>query len=394
MKLLAFGQVLLLAASAAAADMPVQARVNDVHAIVWGNYIQRQNGLLLTRLDLAGRPFYPAGVRESPSIEDCALYGSMYLDAMLARHAATGKPGAAVRARTLLGGLLRTATVTGSPGLLARGVHPDGVWRYFHSPLATPEEKSRIRSAVSAFLERLERDAWTVRNERGAPTRFGDVGALYPTRAERLLAFLLAAADITGDSRWLQAYQREKVSRLGLCRSYTAKMGEPWVQVQNAMALRILLDLARDPADRAVFAQGARTCADACRPFLRGYRKIQRPDGRFMNRREMAAAGVWSERALTDALRNPFDAAAVILLLDRSEYYAEAVDAYREILLGVDFAELRYVGFVFPAEYNYWLAVGRKQLPYDPAADGESRDESYRILRQDVYANPGAVSLR
>lgn len=413
MKLVAGCQVaLLVAAMAAGQETAVQSRVNDVHSLIWNNYIQLENGLLLTRLDMRGRPYYQPGLRESPSLEDTSLYGGMYLDAMVARYTVTGGAGAAMRARTLLRGLLRNATVSPSRGLLARGTHPDGstywgepsadqytgvvfgLWRYYRSTLATQEEKAEIRAVFTAFLERLEKDNWTVRNEEGKPTRFGDLGALVPTRAERLLAILLAAADVTGNQHWREVYEREKKSRLPLCKAYTAKKGEPWVQVQNAMALRMLLDLATHAGDRDVFTEGARTVAEACVPFLENYRKIMRPDGRFMIRREMARAGEWGERPLTASVRNPFDSVAVILILERREHYERALNTYVEMVRGLDFTELRYAGFIFPGEYNYWLAVMRKQLTYNPALDGETREETYRILLQDVYEGPGTVSPR
>jgi hypothetical protein len=65
---------------------------------------------------------------------------------------------------------------------------------------------------------------------------------------------------------------------------------------------------------------------------------------------------------------------------------------------GLDFAEQRYVENIFPAEYNYWLAVRRGLLQYDPALDVEARpdneywkSEAYRIMHEDVYGQPGGV---
>jgi len=399
---------------AAGDDTLVQARTQEVHGLIWQNYIQPETQLLLTRLDMGGRPFYVAGVVQSPSIEDASLYGGMYLDALLQRYAVTRKPGAGEDARTIYRGLIRNCTIIPSDGLLARGVHPDGktywgepsadqytgvvfgLWRYYRSSLATPAEKAEIANVIRKMLIRLERDHWTVLDEHGKPTRFGDIGALVSTRAERLLALLLAAHDVTREERFLRLYAQEKQQRLALCGNYTARMGEPWVQIQNAMALRILLDLATDRADLEVYERGARTVAEVCARSLSGYRRIVTPEGKFMTRTQMKAEGLWSEKALTVVLRNPWDAIFSILLLNDQRYFAESMEACRAMILGVNFSELRYAGYIFQAENCYWLAVQRRLLRHESARDLETRAETYRLLLDDVYGGESSrtISLR
>ncbi|MEN6535269.1 MAG: hypothetical protein ABFD60_08230 [Bryobacteraceae bacterium] len=415
------GRLLLLGIMAACLRMPaadddsaVQTRINEVHGLIWCNYIQQETWSLLTRLDMAGKPFFVRGVRESPSIEDASLYGSIYLDALVQRYEVNRKPGAASEARSIFRGLIRNCTIIPSEGLLARGIHPDGkvywgdpstdqytgvvfgLWRYYRSSLATAAEKKEIADVIRKMVVRLERDRWTILDEQGKPTRFGDIGALTPTRAERLLALLLAGYDITRDNRLLQLYAQEKKSRLPLCGNYTRRMGEPWVQLQNAMALRILLDLATDKADLAVFGRGARTVAEVCAQHLAAYRQIVGPDGKFLTRAGMIRAGFWNEKSLTTVLRNPWDAIFSILLLEDRRFFDDALSACREMILGVPFPELRYVGNLFQAENNYWLAVRHSLLKYNASLDGETRDEAYRVLRHDVYSDDsrGAISLR
>jgi hypothetical protein len=90
------------------------------------------------------------------------------------------------------------------------------------------------------------------------------------------------------------------------------------------------------------------------------------------------------------------DSIAVIFLLGPEQHYQRASAAYQAMILGVDFSQLRNVGFIFPGEFDYWLAVRRGLLKYDASLDGETRDEAYRMLRQDVYSHEshGAESLR
>jgi len=403
-RLLAMGIVAVcLPVLGASDDSAIQARINEVHSLIWSNYIQRETHSLLTRLDMAGKAFYVEGIRESPSIEDASLYGGIYLDALVQRYEVNRKLGAAKEARAILRGLIKNCTIIPSEGLLARGIHPDGVvywgepstdqytgvvfglWRYYRSSLATAAEKSQIADVIRKMIVRLERDHWTILDEQGKPTRFGDIGALIPTRAERLLALLLAGYEVTGDKRFLQLYMQEKKQRLPLCGNYTRKMGEPWVQLQNALALRMLLDVATDKSDLEVFSRGARTVADVCAEHLMAHRQAVGPDGRFLSRAGMIRAGLWNEKSLTTVLRNPWDAILSILLLGDGRYFAKALSTFREMVAGIHFSELRYVGYAFQAENNYWLAVRRNLLNYDATLDVESRGEAYRLIQQDVY---------
>jgi len=411
-------------------DAAIQRRVNEIHGLIWRNYIQPENNQLLTRLDLAGKPLYIAGLPVSPSLEDSTLYGGTYLDALAQHYEVTKKPGVAARVRAIYQGLIKNATVSPSKGILARGTHPDGVtywgnasgdqytgfffglWRYSRSSLVMAEEKAEISTVITNLLGRLQKDGWTVMDERGVPVRFGALGALTPTPSLRLLAMLLVGWDVTGDERWMRQFDQEKKMRLDAVRDVSSEKGAPWVQMMNAMALRALLDLDKDNGDQLVFRHAARKVAEACLASIDGYKKLLGPAGRLLNREELyAAAGLreslvtpgckdWqcvpAEFILTSALRNPFNAIGVIFLLGQQDFYGAAMNAYREMILGIDYTQLRYVGFVFPGEYNYWLAVRRGLVKYDPSFDVETREEAYRMLREDVYSagSQGKISLR
>ena len=90
---------------------------------------------------------------------------------------------------------------------------------------------------------------------------FGALDALRPSRAERLLAIVLAGADVTGDPHWRAVYERLRPPRLAHCRG---KGGEPWVLVQNQLALFLLRHLEEDPKVRSVYEAGSHEVARAC----------------------------------------------------------------------------------------------------------------------------------
>jgi hypothetical protein len=309
---------------------------------------------------------------------------------------------------------MKNATVSPSKGLLARGTQPDGVtywgepsvdqytgaifglWRYFRSSVATAEEKKQIAAVIGEMLSRFEKDRWTIVNENGQATRFGDIGSLQPTRAERLLGVLLVGYDVSSDRHWLAAYESLKKDRLRLAANFDQKAGAPWIQIQNAMAMRMLLDLAKNPGDLAVFREGARTLAATCAPAIASYQKFRKPDGSFLRRTELQAAGLWDERSIRQVIQGSWDAITSVLLMEQADHYPAAVSALRDMLTGIDFAEHRYVENIFPGEYNYWLAARRALVKYDATADLESRpqneywkSEAYRLMQDDVYGNRG-----
>jgi hypothetical protein len=162
------------------------------------------------------------------------------------------------------------------------------------------------------------------------------------------------------------------------------------------MALRILLDLAHDPTDLDIYRRGAHSAIQSGLPQISGYKKLVLGSGRRMTRAEMIAAKLWGEGPLTQAIRNPFDEITTILLLAEPEFYEPAMQAYREMMQSIDFTQLRTIWMTYPGEYNYWLAVRRNLISYDPSLDLETQGEAYRMLREDVYSEAanGAISLR
>jgi hypothetical protein len=343
----------------------------------------------------------------------------MYLDALVKRYEVSHKPGAGEEARHFYGGVILNATVSPSSGLLARGTHPDrstywanpsvdqytgiifGLWRYYHSSLATASEQSEIQRVVLAMLRRFEREEWMLLDENGDTTSVWDLGYLDPTRAERLLSFLLVGYDLTGDAHRLRLYEQKKKKRLALCANYgirdaAGRSYPAWVQLQNAMALRMLLDLASDPHDLEIYRRGARSAIESGLPQIAGYKQLVLDSGRPMTRGEMIAAKLWGEGPLTRAIRNPFDEITTILLLGVADYYEPAMQAYRAMVRSIDFTQLRTIWMTYPGEDNYWLAARRKLVHYDPGIDLETQGEAYRMLRQDLFSEGanGAISLR
>jgi len=161
-------------------------------------------------------------------IQDPGLLNGMLLFALCDAYEATGDELFADHARRIFNGLKSIATVSPVPGFVPRGPHPDGksyyrdssldqhslfvcgLWRYFHCPLATEEDRDFIRAELHEFAERMERNEWTLLVEDNS--RVAHVGwcwlSMTPLNAEIMLSMLGAVKDVTENEHWVAEYAR------------------------------------------------------------------------------------------------------------------------------------------------------------------------------------------
>jgi hypothetical protein len=356
---------------------------------LWKYYVQPETGTIVQRLDVSGKPVFVIGEPVSPSIEDSAFNTSHHLATLALRYELTGKAGAAKQAHALFQGLMRICTVNPVHGLIVRGLHPDGMhyygnasvdqytgvffalWRYYHSKVATAEERMQIERVVADILERLERNQWMIMDENGDTTNVWDLGYVDATRSERLLSFLLIGYDITGDGHWRRLYDRKKQTRLESCGNFdvidhAGNRYPAWVQEQTSMSLRALLDLAKEPADLEVFREGARTSAESA-----------------------VSVGLLGPRKSVDGA-----AVHVAVLLSQEKHYDLVLRAFRERMTRPATHTRGRQPPVLDV-WLYYLAASQNLIRYDPLYDLETPGEAYRLWREDSAENSnGTISLR
>ena len=211
-------------------------------------------------------------------MEDCVLNGGSMLEAIIARYEMTKDENLRGLASDLFDGLYTCATVSKDKGFLARGVTPvDGKahyinssrdqythWLYmgvlfYRSPLATEEQKQKIREVLAAFAEKAERDVtpendFALLREDGTPGIFCE---LYGDRmgsheSNRYPMFYMAAYMVTGNAHWLELYQA--------CRDWALELAERLTEesmnknpycygfLQMQYSLRLLYDGEEDAA--------------------------------------------------------------------------------------------------------------------------------------------------
>jgi len=355
------------AASQEPSDSAVWAKVAEAHTVMWRDYIDPHTFQIYTYLDpqtLRPRlPSYADVAACKPStggwdtaLENCALDGGSYLGGLLDRFAVTSKPEHAEEARKIYQGLKLIADAADRKGCIPRGVMPDGkthypessvdqytkyvygLSRYFRSPVVTEAEKAEIRTIFEAVLKRLEADRFVILSDTGAPIRFGDLDALRPSRAERLLAIVLAGADVTADSHWREVYLQLREPRLKHCRG---RGGEPWVLVQNQLAFYVLRHLETDPDIRKVYEAGSLEAAEACAPHLR------------------LCAVSTGERDFVATAMNRLESALTLALTENREFIVPHLGAIKRVLVTYDYTRsIRgrhlFVNGVRPVECIAW----------------------------------------
>lgn len=280
------GQV--LAASA-------EANIEAAHAEIWRRFIDPYD-ILVDYADEEGR--YPRPTPEEcregkpnalgwwTPVENGSMFNGLYLDGVCARWQHTRADADRTKARRLVKGLLRLASL-GQPGFIARGVASDGrtpypmgsndqtmpwiygLWRYLRSGLATEAERVEIVAKIVELASVLESTGWRMPCLDGAPTPFRGTFADFTWEsAPRLLFLLKATHDLTGDTRWDKRYQHLALesggdparSRLEICERgmvyHRPTWRESWTGAPGVCGLRALWELETDPTRREIYARG------------------------------------------------------------------------------------------------------------------------------------------
>lgn len=362
----------LVWAGEGASDAEVWAKVTQCHDLMWKHYVDPGTRQVYTYLDPQTlRPRLPSPedvAAKKPNaggwgtaIENCSLDGGVYLGALVDRYAVTGKAEDAEEARRIAHGLLLIAKSARRAGCIPRGVLPDGkthypessvdqytmyvygLWRYYRSPIPGDEHKRGIRDTLGAMLKRLEEDKYVILTDEGGKTTFGDLDARRPSRAERLLAVVLAGADITGDAHWLAEYERLRAPRLAHCRGTG---GQPWVLLQNQLAFFLLRRLEKSPEVCRVYEAGSLEAAQNCLPHL------------------PLCAGEDGKRDMVKHVINPLEGALTVALAEKPEMIREHLGQIRGILVAYDYTRPLvggkfFVNAVRPVECIAWSLAGQ-----------------------------------
>lgn len=203
-----------------ATDLAYGRRINGPKGIA---VLEKPSEIMAGRVHGQDRPMgYGSG------IEDLAYHNGLLLYALCDAEERSGEPLFAEMAHRAFRGLRRMLDITPNRGFVPRGPHPDGksfykdssldqhtlylcgLWRFYHSRLATNEEKAALRELVRAVILRLKNAGWAIQVEDGK-TKSWEGGSLTVQDGKMplvLLCMTAIAADVTGDPELRADYER------------------------------------------------------------------------------------------------------------------------------------------------------------------------------------------
>lgn len=182
-----------------ATEATLESQVDSAWNAIWTNFYSSQTNLFYdfletldpgATLDSLPTPDEVKSLDPNPcgygtGMEDCAISGGIILDALIDRYANEQARGADAtsleriksQAKDVFAGLELLATVSGSPGFVARGVSPKApdvcyinssrdqvthltlaVWEYFRSQLSDEETRPRAAAILFAVADRMTRN--------------------------------------------------------------------------------------------------------------------------------------------------------------------------------------------------------------------------------------------
>ena len=212
-------------------------------------------------------------------MEDSMMSAGNMLETAIVRFLKEKNPVFAENAHTIFKGMKLCATVSSSPGFLARSVSPvDGhshfmnssrdqythfvyaAWKFYHSDIASEEEKTDIRNILAAFADRGIRNVnaehqFDYLREDGKPglvTRMWRPHEVWTHEVMRFPMFCLAAWDVTGDEKYRSVY-RNLIGE-AITRNQEQDLTISWAAfalLQMQYSLRLIYDLEQDTSTRS-----------------------------------------------------------------------------------------------------------------------------------------------
>jgi hypothetical protein len=160
---------------------------------------------------------------------DTALQGGQFLFALCEAYEEKKDPLIGQWARELFQGMKLIGSVSPVAGFIPRGPHPNdrtcytkdssmdqhttyviALWKYYHSPIASKEDKEFIRTSISKVAERLEKNKWCILVEDDSKAAYagGYVGGDTNKHSSILMPIIAAAYDVTGNNHWKKVYEQ------------------------------------------------------------------------------------------------------------------------------------------------------------------------------------------
>lgn len=281
-----------------------QQSIDSAHAEIWKRFVDPYNIVLdYTALDGSiirptpeeCRELKPSALSWGVPSEDGPMFNGLYLDAMCSCWKLTHNQEDLANAKRLVDGLIFLASVSDTPGFIARGVATDGkttypmgsndqttpwiygMWRFMNDGLANEQEREQLTNIMLEVITALEQSDWKMPCS-GPPSKYrGDL--LLPSweGAPRILFVMKAMHQLTGQSKWHDRYletananlNNDGLTRLEVCRKglvFDPNQGarHSWTGSVGVSVLRALWEMETDPHLKSVYEQGLKSSAELC----------------------------------------------------------------------------------------------------------------------------------
>ncbi len=265
----------------------------SAHRELWRRFIDKY-GIMIDFADMDGnvplptpeecKTGKPNALGWWAPIENGAMFNGLYMDAAVNRWKRTKSDEDATKARKLMEGLLLLNSISEVKGFVGRGVSTDGkshypmgsndqtmpwflgLWRYWESELAAPEEKTRIAKHLVETAEEIVRLGWQMPAEEPFKVR-GSFNGFHFEEAARMLFTMKMLHRVTGNEKWRSMYLTElekrggekQLSKRELCAGgmvFWYSKNHNWTSCAAVGGLRGLWELETDAALKADYAQG------------------------------------------------------------------------------------------------------------------------------------------
>lgn len=389
----------------------------QAHSEIWRRFIDKY-GIIIDFADMDGKVSLPtpeeckAGKPNAlgwwAPIENGAMFNGLYMDAAVNRWKRTKSAEDAAKARKLMEGLLLLNSISEVKGFVGRGVSTDGkshypmgsndqtmpwfigLWRYWESDLATPEEKERIAKHLVETTEEIVRLGWQMPAEEPFKVR-GSFNGFHFEEAARMLFTMKMLHRVTGDEKWRTMYLAELTKRGGekdlskreLCAGgmvFWYSKNHNWTSCAAVGGLRGLWELETDAELKADFAQGLVASAKLASEWLSLAQQFDNADTshfemdwRLMNKEwkpqqteheAVALAQAQLKNFMTLAprrrketafIREPTAAAWIVTLLPQAELLNQYRVDVEKVIAHYDYTKLYYSQF-------FWVEAAWERL--------------------------------
>ncbi len=409
----------ILAQPISSATPPPLAPIAQAHHVLWTKFVDK-HGVVLDFVGALPTPEdcslgKPNAIGWWSPIENGPMFTGLYLPAVCERARRSGAADDREEARRLAQGLMKCASVSDVPGMIARGMGTDGqchyalgsddqthpwfygLHAYLKSGIPSAAERLVIVKKMQEVAEVLEKSGWRCPCDGAFKGEFrgGFQGHLFRD-ASRYLFMLRAMHEVTGDEVWLAHYRKAVAgrpaksdkTRAEICATGYALDREEikgldeygqWICVGAQGSLAKLINMETDDSLRSQYRAGLTNNARNSLLLIEAYQKFDNGDQKvFGNTDWRAVYSTWfpqrtqaeaqklsetgdktkrGERKHYEAryMRNPLAAAAITALAGDGT----GREAVERAISHYDYARLNMAEFLFAECAYYALPVGK-----------------------------------